>query len=62
MNHQNKISISVTDKTLLKLNMIADSIGADVETILDIAIEDYLAKINKFDNQHKVDNHKTFKI
>jgi len=62
MNHQNKISISVTDKTLLKLHMIANSIDTDIETILCIALEDYISKIDKFDNQHKVDNHKTFKI
>jgi len=62
MNHQNKISVSVTDKTLIKLHMIANSIDTDIETILDIAIEDYIAKIDKFDNQHKADHHKTFKI
>jgi len=62
MNNQNRICVSVTDKKLLKLHMIANSIGADVETILDIALEDYISKIDKFDSQHKIDNHKTFKI
>jgi len=62
MNNQNKISISVTDKTLLKLNMIANGIDTDIETILNIAIEDYISKIDKFDNQHKADHQRTFKI
>jgi len=62
MNNQNRISASVTDKTLIKLHMIADSIDTDVETIISIALEDYIAKIDKFDNQHKADHRRTFKI
>ncbi len=56
---QCRVSVSVTEKRYFKLQMLADSIDTDIETILYIALEDYERKVEKFD---ATQSYKTLKI